>query len=209
MSPGRAVSILCWHRSCPTSSTQVTLFAEHGRHDFAGSGMIRTERRGAWHWLGCAPKVNPARQIAACPEHGLGLWCGRSSMGGCEWLGLRSASGAKSERCVRCSTTPDPPGGSGRSGSSRRESVPTDPRRSACFWQSVQESPTPPKNGRCVRVRARRRPPSRNIPLMGWAGRAPAPPAGEVLLQRTAVSECFRVCPRKRSSDVRAPEYAP
>ena len=104
--------------------------------------------------LGCAPKVNPARQIAACPGNGLGLWCGRSSMGGCEWLGLRSASGAKSERFVRCSQTPDLPGGSGRSGSSRRESVPTDPRRNACFWQLVQESPTSPKNGRCVRFRA-------------------------------------------------------
>ena len=104
--------------------------------------------------LGCAPKVNPARQIAACPENGLGLWCGRSSMGGCEWLGLRSASGAKSERFVRCSQTPDLPGGSGRSGSSGRESVPTDPRRNACFWQLVQESPTSPNNGRCVRFRA-------------------------------------------------------
>src|SRR6516165_11427097 len=35
--------------------------------------------------------LNPARQIAACPENGLGLWCGRSTMGGSEWLGLRSA----------------------------------------------------------------------------------------------------------------------
>jgi hypothetical protein len=74
-------------------------------------------------------------------------------LGGCE-CGLRSASGARSERFAQCCKTLDPPGGSGRLGSLRRESVPTDPRGSACSWQSVQESRRSRRNGRWLRFRS-------------------------------------------------------
>jgi hypothetical protein len=71
-----------------------------------------------------------------------------SIMGACEWFGQLSESGTKRESFVRCSKIVDLPEGSDQSGNSRRESAPTDPRRSACFSPWARESSVSLKNGR-------------------------------------------------------------
>jgi hypothetical protein len=149
----RRVSLDCEVRKRGCRGLMGTSQSDH----FGRSSIFhrRTRRRGAWHWFERAlPKVNVAGQIAAWLENRLCLSSALPSMGGCECIGLRSASGARSERFAQCCKTLDPPGGSGRLGSLRRASAPTDPRRSACSWQSVQESPRSPRNGRWLRFRA-------------------------------------------------------
>jgi len=71
-----------------------------------------------------------------------------SLMGACEWFGQLSESGTKRESFARCSKIVDLPEGSDQSGNSRRESAPTDPRRSACFSPLARESSVSLKNGR-------------------------------------------------------------
>ena len=167
--------------------------AEHGlkmlksdRHDFAWSGMIRTERRGAWHWLGCAPKVNPARQIAACPENGLGLWCGRSSWEDANGLDCDPRVEPKANASHDAHRPPI------------RQGVPVDrAAREGNRCRPIHDG-TPASGSRCQKVRRRRgmdaasalsragRCDLQEYPRMGRCGRAPAPPAGKVRLQRTA-----------------------
>jgi hypothetical protein len=49
------------------------------------------------------------------------------------WTSIREWSQKRTLRVML--KDPELPGGSGQRGSLRRESVPTDPRRSACFLQ--------------------------------------------------------------------------
>ena len=148
--------------------------------------MIRAERRGAWHWLRCAPKVNPARQIAACPENGLGLWCGRSS-----W---EDANG------LDCDPRVEPKANASHDAHrpSIRQGVPVDwAAREGNRCRPIHDG-APASRSRRKKVRRRRRMDAasalsragrcdlQEYPRMGRCGRAPAPPAGKVRLQRTA-----------------------